>query len=73
VLYLVIEREVISMKITRNEVEKLLATMYKLEATEVELDISGGMDYTGGVDMIEFDIWKFGQYFTTALIIEEKR
>lgn len=59
------------MKMTRDEVEKLLATMYRLEATEVELDID--YDFDASVDCIEFDIWKFGQYFTTALIIEEKR
>ena len=59
------------MKITRNEVEKLLATMYRLEATEVELDI----DFSDGpaVDYIDFDILKFGKYFTTVLSIGEKR
>ena len=58
------------MKITREEVEKLLATMYRLEATEVELDF----DYYGpSVDYLDFDIWKFGRYFTTALSIKEKR
>ena len=61
------------MKITRDEVEKLLDTMHRLEATEVELDICGSMDYTGGVDMIEFDIYKFGSYVTTALIVEKER
>lgn len=57
------------MKMTRNEVEKLLATMYRLEATEVELDIDCS-DYSGN-NSIDFDIWKFGHYFTTALTIEE--
>ena len=63
------------MKITRGEVEKLLATMYRLEATEVELDIDiNHYGYHGiSVDYIDFDIWKMGQYFTTALTIEEKR
>ena len=56
------------MKMTRDEVEKLLATMYRLEATEVELDINGDID---GVNTIDFDIWKFGHYFSTALTIEE--
>ena len=59
------------MKITRSEVEKLLATMYRLEATEVELDIDFFDSFV--VDYIDFDIWKFGQYFTTALSVEEKR
>lgn len=57
------------MKITRDEVEKLLATMYRLEATEVELDIDFFDSFTVG--SIDFDIWKFGQYFTTALSIEK--
>lgn len=57
------------MKITRDEVEKLLATMYRLEATEVELDIVYS-DYSGD-NSIDFDIWKLGHYFTTALTIEE--
>ena len=60
------------MKMTRDEVEKLLTTMDRLEATEVSLDISGDMSYSGGVDMIEFDIYKFNKYFTTALTIEER-
>lgn len=59
------------MKITRDEVEKLLATMYRLEATEVELDIDFFDSFT--VESIDFDIWKFGGYFTTALTVEEKR
>lgn len=42
------------MKITRDEVEKLLATMYRLEATEVELDIDA--DFDGIVSSIDFDI-----------------
>lgn len=58
------------MKITRNEVEKLLATMYRLEATEVELDFDFSDYFT--VDSVDFDIWKFGYFFTTALTIEEK-
>ena len=57
------------MKITRNEVEKLLATMYRLEATEVELDFDFYDDFT--VDSVDFDIWKSGQYFTTVLTIEK--
>ena len=58
------------MKITRDEVEKLLATMYRLEATEVELDID--TDFDGIVGSIDFDIWKFGQFLTTALTIEKE-
>ena len=58
------------MKMTRNEVEKLLATMYRLEATEVKLDI----DYFGSsIDYLDFDIWKGGQYFTTALTLEKEK
>lgn len=58
------------MKMTRDEVEKLLATMYRLEATEVELDI----DYFGSsIDYLDFDIWKCGEYFTTALTLEKER
>lgn len=57
------------MKITRDEVEKLLATMYRLEATEVELDFDC---YDSTVDSVDFDIWKFGKFFTTALTIEKK-
>lgn len=57
------------MKMTRNEVEKLLATMYRLEATEVELDFDFYDDFT--VDSVDFDIWKSGQYFTTVLTIEK--
>ena len=55
---------------TRNEVEKLLATMYRLEATEVELDID--VDFDGIVGSIDFDIWKCGRFFTTALTIEKE-
>lgn len=58
------------MKMTRDEVEKLLATMYRLEATEVELDIDFFDD--PAVDSIDFDIWKFGKYFTTALTIGKR-
>lgn len=58
------------MKITRDEVEKLLATMYKFKATEVELDI----DYFGSsVDYLDFDIWKNGHYFCTVFTIEKER
>jgi hypothetical protein len=59
------------MKITRDEVEKLLAKMYRLEATEVELDIDFFDEFT--VDSIDFDIWKMGQYFMTVLTIEKER
>jgi hypothetical protein len=45
--------------------------MYRLEATEVELDCFTVDCFT--VDSIDFDIWKFGQYLTTALTLEEKR
>lgn len=57
------------MKITKDEIEKLLATMNRLEATEIELDINFFDEYT--VDSIDFDIWKFGQYFTTVFAIEK--
>lgn len=57
------------MKITRDEVEKLLATMYRLEATEVKLDVDCDYEF---VNSIDFDIWKFGQYFITALTIERE-
>ena len=56
------------MIITRNEVEKLLATMYRLEVTEVELDTN---HLDSPIEYIDFDIWKMGQYFTTALTIEK--
>ena len=58
------------MKMTRDEVEKLLGTMYRLEATEVELDIDIDFDSANSID---FDIWKCGQYFATALMIEKEK
>lgn len=59
------------MKITRKEVEKLLAVMYKLEVKEAILDID--YDEDESIDSIDFDIWKFGNYFITALTIEKER
>jgi len=58
------------MKITRDEVEKLLATMYKFEATEVELDIGY---FDSSIDYLDFDIWKNEHYFCTAFTIEKER
>ena len=62
------------MKITRAEVEKLLATMYRLKATEVELDVEhfGSAIDASDIDYIGFDIWKDGKYFTTVLTIENE-
>lgn len=57
------------MKMTKSEIEKLLATMNKFEATEVELDIN--TDCFPNKDYIDFDIWEFGHFFITALTIEE--
>lgn len=57
------------MKITKDEVKKLLEVMDRLEATEIELDVDCDYEFANHID---FDIWKSGQYFTTVLTIERE-
>lgn len=58
-----------NMKITREEIEKMLATMKENNIKELELDF--GYDLADSVDEIDFDHWENNKYCGTILSIKE--